>query len=101
VVTQPDREKGRGRKVYFSPVKGLALQHGLIPIQPEKAKEEAFQGALNILQPDLIVVVAYGQILPKSILKIPKHGAAMFMPPYFPNIGEPLPLPGQSSMERK
>ncbi len=86
VVTQPDREKGRGRKVLFSPVKELALQHGLTPFQPEKAKEEAFQGALNTLQPDLIVVVAYGQILPKSILKIPKYGAvnvhASLLPKY-------------------
>jgi len=86
VVTQPDREKGRGRKVLFSPVKELALQHGLKPFQPEKAKEEAFQEALKILQPDLIVVVAYGQILPKSILKIPKYGAvnvhASLLPKY-------------------
>jgi len=43
VVTQPDREKGRGRKVLFSPVKELALQHDLIPLQPERVKEEAFQ----------------------------------------------------------
>ena len=86
VVTQPDREKGRGRKVLFSPVKELALQHGLTPFQPEKAKEEVFQEALKILQPDLIVVVAYGQILPKSILKIPKYGAvnvhASLLPKY-------------------
>jgi len=86
VVTQPDREKGRGRKVLFSPVKELALQHGLKPFQPEKAKEEAFQDALKILQPDLIVVIAYGQILPKSILKIPKYGAvnvhASLLPKY-------------------
>jgi methionyl-tRNA formyltransferase len=86
VVTQPDREKGRGRKVLFSPVKELALQHGLKPFQPEKAKEEAFQEALKILQPDLIVVIAYGQILPKSILKIPKYGAvnvhASLLPKY-------------------
>jgi len=86
VITQPDREKGRGRKVLFSPVKELALQHGLPLLQPEKAKEEAFQEALKILQPDLIVVVAYGQILPKSILKIPKYGAvnvhASLLPTY-------------------
>jgi methionyl-tRNA formyltransferase len=86
VVTQPDREKGRGRKVLFSPVKELALQHGLKPFQPEKAKEEVFQEALKILQPDLIVVIAYGQILPKSILKIPKYGAvnvhASLLPKY-------------------
>ncbi len=86
VVTQPDREKGRGRKVVFSPVKELALQHGLNPLQPEKAKEEAFQNALKELEPDLIVVVAYGQILPKSVLKTPKHGAvnvhASLLPKY-------------------
>ena len=75
VVTQPDREKGRGRKVVMSPVKELALQHGLLPFQPEKAKEEAFQEAVRGSRPDLIVVVAYGQILPKSILSIPTHGA--------------------------
>jgi methionyl-tRNA formyltransferase len=86
VVTQPDREKGRGRKVVISPVKELALQHGLNPLQPEKAKEEASQNALRDLQPDLMVVVAYGQILPKSVLDIPKHGAvnvhASLLPKY-------------------
>jgi len=86
VVTQPDREKGRGRKVLFSPVKELALQHDLTPLQPEKVKEEVFQEALRSLQPDLIVVVAYGQILTKSILKIPKYGAvnvhASLLPKY-------------------
>jgi methionyl-tRNA formyltransferase len=86
VVTQPDREKGRGRKVVISPVKELALQHGLTPLQPEKAKEEAFQEATRTLQPDLIAVVAYGQILPKAILSIPKYGAvnvhASLLPKY-------------------
>ena len=86
VVTQPDREKGRGRKVVISPVKELALQHGLTLFQPEKAKEEAFQEAVRGLQPDLFVVVAYGQILPKSVLNIPKYGAvnvhASLLPKY-------------------
>ncbi len=86
VITQPDREKGRGRKVVISPVKELALQHGLNPLQPEKAKGEAFQKALRDLQPDLMVVVAYGQILPKSVLNIPKYGAinvhASLLPKY-------------------
>jgi methionyl-tRNA formyltransferase len=86
VVTQPDREKGRGRKVVISPVKELALQHGLNTLQPERAKEEAFQEVVRGLQPDLIVVVAYGQILPKSILSIPKFGAinvhASLLPKY-------------------
>ena len=86
VVTQPDREKGRGRKVILSPVKELSLQHYLIPLQPEKAKGEDFQEAMEDLQPDIIVVVAYGQILQKSILSIPKYGAvnvhASLLPKY-------------------
>ena len=86
VVTQPDREKGRGRKVIFSPVKELTLQHHIVPLQPERVKEEAFQEAARSFQPDLIVVVAFGQILPKSILKIPKQGAinvhASLLPKY-------------------
>ncbi len=75
IVTQPDREKGRGRKIVISPIKELALQRGLTLLQPEKAKEEAFQEAVTPLHPDLFVVVAYGQILPKSLLNIPKYGA--------------------------
>ncbi len=86
VVTQPDREKGRGRKVVISPVKELALRYGLIPLQPEKAKEETFREALKGLQPDLMVVVAYGQILPRSVLDIPRYGAvnvhASLLPKY-------------------
>jgi methionyl-tRNA formyltransferase len=86
VVTQPDREKGRGRKVVMSPVKELTLQHGLLLFQPEKAKEEAFQEAVRGSRPDLIVVVAYGQILPKSILSIPTYCAvnvhASLLPAY-------------------
>ena len=75
VVTQPDRAKGRGRKIVISPVKERALQKGCPLLQPEKVKEEAFQEAVKDLHPDLFVVVAYGQILPKSLLNIPKCGA--------------------------
>jgi methionyl-tRNA formyltransferase len=86
VVTQPDREKGRGRKVVTSPVKELALKEGLSIFQPEKAKEKSFQEELRGLQPDLILVVAYGQILPLSILRIPRYGAinvhASLLPKY-------------------
>ena len=59
----------------ISPVKELALQCGLTLLQPEKVKEEAFHEGVSSLQPDLFVVVAYGQILPKSLLNIPKYGA--------------------------
>jgi methionyl-tRNA formyltransferase len=86
VVTQPDREKGRGRRVVFSPVKELALRHRLTLLQPQRVKEELFQEALIGLHPDLVVVVAFGQILPKSILNIPKYGAinihASLLPKY-------------------
>ncbi|MGZ3570046.1 MAG: methionyl-tRNA formyltransferase [Thermodesulfobacteriota bacterium] len=86
VITQPDREQGRGRKTVISPVKELALRHGLVPLQPEKAKQEAFQEILKGLRPDLMVVVAYGQILPRAVLDIPKYGAvnvhASLLPKY-------------------
>ncbi len=86
VVTQPDRERGRGRKVIFSPIKEFALQYGLNLFQPERVREERFQDELRRLQPDLMVVVAFGQILPPSLLNIPKSGAinvhASLLPKY-------------------
>lgn len=86
VVTQPDRGRGRGQKLAGSPVSELAAQIKL-PIQkPESVKDPAFIGGLKALSPDLIVVVAYGKILPKAILEIPKHGCinvhASLLPKY-------------------
>ena len=75
IVTQPDRGKGRGQKITPSPVKELALRCGIIPLQPEKVKEAAFIEAIQKLTPDLFVVVAFGQILPKVLLEIPRFGA--------------------------
>ena len=74
VVTQPDRPKGRDLKLQPSPVKQLALKANLPVLQPERARDEAFVWALRALQPDLIVVAAYGQILPRSILDLPRFG---------------------------
>ena len=74
VVTQPDRPKGRDLKLQPSPVKALALQAGLPILQPERARDEAFLSALRELRPDLITVAAYGQILPQSILDLPRCG---------------------------
>jgi len=74
VVTQPDRPKGRDLQLAPPPVKVTATQLGLPVIQPEKIREP---GALDVLrgwQPDLIAVVAYGQILPREILELPRHG---------------------------
>jgi len=74
VVTQPDRPKGRDLKLQPSPVKELARGAGLPVLQPVKAREESFLTELRTLQPDLIAVAAFGQILPKSILELPRFG---------------------------
>ena len=75
VVTQPDKAKGRGKKVIYSPVKECALAHDLPVYQPVRIrKEPEFIQTLRDMQPDVIVVVAFGQILPKEILDIPRLG---------------------------
>lgn len=74
VVTQPDRAKGRGKKVAPPPVKVLAEQHGIPVLQPTKIKTEEFRNGLLSYQPDLMVVTAYGRILPKSLLELAPMG---------------------------
>jgi methionyl-tRNA formyltransferase len=74
VVTQPDRPKGRDLKLQPSPVKELALRASLPVLQPERAREPAFLAELQRLNPDLIAVAAFGQILPASILELPRFG---------------------------
>jgi methionyl-tRNA formyltransferase len=74
VYTQPDRPAGRGRKLQVSPVKALALESGLEVRQPKSLKEENAQQALAGLKPDLMVVVAYGLLLPQAVLDIPRLG---------------------------
>jgi methionyl-tRNA formyltransferase len=74
VYTQPDRPQGRGRRLAASPVKQLALAHGLPVYQPLTLKDSAAQAELAALKPDLLVVVAYGLILPRAVLAIPTHG---------------------------
>lgn len=74
VVSQPDRPKGRGQKLAQSPVKEAALAYGLPVLQPEKVRESEFQAKLALLKPDLIVVVAFGQLLPKVLLDLPPLG---------------------------
>lgn len=73
VVTQPDRPKGRGRQISASPVKQFAQQAGLTVLQPETASDPEFIRTLKDLEPDLIVVVAFGQILKPGVLEIPKY----------------------------
>ncbi|HEY6006759.1 MAG TPA: methionyl-tRNA formyltransferase [Geobacteraceae bacterium] len=74
VVTQPDRPKGRGQRLQPPPVKALAERHGIPVLQPLKVRAPEAVEAIRALAPDLIVVVAFGQILPKSLLDIPRHG---------------------------
>ncbi len=73
-VTQPDRPKGRGKAVLMTPVKEMALSLGIPVYQPERVKEEGFAETLRKLSPDVIVVAAFGQILPRGILEIPRLG---------------------------
>jgi methionyl-tRNA formyltransferase len=74
VLTQPDRPAGRGRKLQPGPVKQLASRHGLSVYQPETLKDPAIQQILRTLAPDLIVVVAYGLMLPAAVLELPRYG---------------------------
>ena len=86
VVTQPDRPKGRGNKLLQTPVKEYALEQGLTVYQPQKVKIPEFVEILHDLQPELIVVAAFGQFLSKEILELPKYGCinvhASLLPKY-------------------
>jgi methionyl-tRNA formyltransferase len=74
VYTQPDRKAGRGRKLQASPVKLIALEHGIDVYQPISLKDTTSQIQLKALQADLIIVVAYGLLLPKTVLEMPRFG---------------------------
>jgi methionyl-tRNA formyltransferase len=74
VVTQPDKPKGRGQSVEFSPVKVAALESGLSVLQPQKVKTPEFLHDVVSLDADVAVVTAYGRILPKAVLDAPRHG---------------------------
>ena len=87
VFTQPDRPKGRGKKLCASPVKELAVKRGIDVYQPDRIKKEIeYIEIIKELNPDFIIVVAFGQILPKDILEIPKYGCinlhASLLPKY-------------------
>ena len=74
VVTQPDKQKGRSQTVSFSPVKELAIEHGLTVYQPVKVRDAEFLQIVKELEPAVIIVAAFGQILPKALLNIPPFG---------------------------
>jgi methionyl-tRNA formyltransferase len=86
VVTQPDRPQGRGQRIAPSPVKELSLMYQLRTLQPRRAREAEFLAALQDLSPDLIIVAAYGQLLPPALLAIPPKGCinvhASLLPKY-------------------
>ena len=74
VYTQPDKQRGRGKKVTFSPVKEKAVELGIPVFQPDSMRSDEVISELRSLSPDVIIVIAYGKILPKAVLDIPKYG---------------------------
>lgn len=93
VVTQPDKAKNRGKKVQFTPVKELAVQHEITVLQPERVRgNEEFLRQLKEYAPDIIVVVAYGQILPKEILELPKYGCVNVHASLLPHLRGAAPI---------
>ncbi len=93
VVTTPDRPAGRGMKLVESEVKKFAVEKGLTIFQPEKiSKNDEFKDAIRALEPDLVIVVSYGVILPKSFLKIPKLGCINVHPSLLPKYRGSAPI---------
>ena len=86
VFTQPDKPRGRGMEMSYSPVKTLALEHGLPVFQPTKMRDGTALRQIEACKPDILVVVAYGRILPDDILAVPRYGAvnvhASLLPKY-------------------
>ena len=92
VYTQPDREAGRGRKLAVSPVKDLALTHSIQVIQPESLKDDTAADYMAGLAPDVIVVAAYGRLIPQRILSLPKYGCVNIHPSLLPRYRGPSPV---------
>ncbi|MCF8024108.1 MAG: methionyl-tRNA formyltransferase [Desulfobacteraceae bacterium] len=92
VVTQPDRPKGRGRQLAGPPVKQAAKELGYKVIQPQSVKNESFFETLRDIQPDLLVVTAFGHILPKRLLELPPMGAVNLHASLLPKYRGPAPI---------
>lgn len=92
VVTQPDRSKGRSGKLQFSSVKETALAAGIAVYQPERIKDGTFMPTLQELAPDVIVVAAFGQILPKEILELPRYGCLCVHASLLPRLRGAAPI---------
>lgn len=94
VVTQPDRPAGRGRALAPSPVKVFAVAHRLPVLQPESLKTPGIDQKLRTLRPEVIVVAAFGQLLPRSVLEIPPLGCINIHPSLLPKYRGPSPVAG-------
>ncbi len=92
VVTQPDRPSGRGKKLTPPPVKQIATEYNLKVYQPEKVRAPEFVGALKQLTPDVIIVAAFGQLLPQSVLDIPPCGVINLHPSLLPKYRGAAPI---------
>lgn len=92
VYTQPDRRTGRGQQVMSCPVKRFAVSHGLRVIQPETFKDQREIELLAELKPDIVIVAAYGQILPDAILNLPKYKCLNIHPSLLPKYRGPSPV---------
>ena len=92
VFSQPDKPRGRGHKASPTPVKELALRHGIPVCQPEKLRDGQALSILRELAPELIVVVAYGRILPREILELPKHGCVNVHASLLPKLRGAAPI---------
>lgn len=92
VVTQPDKPKGRGKAVLMTPVKEKAIELSIPVYQPVKAREESFIETLREINPDVCVVIAFGQILPKAILDIPRYGCVNIHASLLPRYRGAAPL---------
>jgi len=93
VVTQPDKPRGRGRKLKPPPVKMIACQKGVPVYQPENLEDAAFLEKITSLKPDLIVVVAFGRLLPPVLLNIPRIYSLNLHPSLLPEYKGPAPIP--------
>ncbi len=92
VVTQPDRPKGRGRKVIPPPIKKAAQNIGYDVVQPDSVKDKDFLNTISKLKPDMFIVIAYGHILSNNILSIPKIGAINLHASLLPKYRGPAPI---------
>lgn len=93
VATQPDKAKNRGKKIQYTPVKEKALEHNIKVLQPEKVRgNEEFLEELKDYRPNIIVVAAYGQILPKEVLELPKYGCVNVHASLLPRLRGAAPI---------